>query len=218
MTQLEPSVTQRPLVVGVAGGSGSGKSRVVRELCTRFGLDMTTVVQHDAYYRDLSHLPPTARADKNFDHPDSLETELLSRHLRRLLDGKSVESPIYDFATHTRSMDFRRISPTPLVIVEGILVLVHKELRDLMDLRVFVHVNAEVRLARRVRRDTKDRGRTEASVLQQYERSVRPMHIEFVEPSRDYADITIEEGGLNIAAIDLLVEQIRSMIDASSTR
>ncbi len=203
----------RPVVLGVAGGSGSGKSTVVREVVRIIGEDAASVIHHDAYYRDLAHLPLDVRARVNFDHPDALETELVAEQLATLMSGGSVEVPTYDFSTHTRRRETVTVHPTPVVILDGILVLAHAELRDLMDLKVFVDTDADVRLIRRVRRDTEERGRTAASVIEQYERTVRPMHLQFVEPSRRYADMTIPEGGFNRVAVDLLVTRIRTLMN-----
>ena len=205
-------MTRRPVILGVAGGSGSGKSTVVREVVGILGQEAASVIRHDWYYRDLSHLTYEERSMVNFDHPDSLETELLAAHLGELLEGHGVDVPTYEFASHTRAQATLRIGPTPVVILDGILVLADSELRDLMDLSVFVDTEPDVRLMRRVRRDTVKRRRTAASVLDQYERTVRPMHLEFVEPSRRHADMTVPEGGYNSVAVDLLVTKVRGLV------
>ncbi len=202
----------RSLVVAVAGGSGSGKSTVVREVVRLLGTDTVSVIQHDAYYRDLSHLPFRERARTNFDHPDSLETELLVRHVSRLVAGEVVEVPTYDFATHTRLEGSRRVPPSPLVVLDGILVLADAGLRSLLDYSVFVHAEPEERLARRIERDTRDRGRSPESVLEQFERFVRPMHDHWVEPSRAHADMTILEGGHNREAVGRLVRTLSGLL------
>jgi len=206
----------RPVVLGVAGGSGSGKSTVVQEVVRIVGEDETSVIHHDAYYRDLAHLTPEERAHVNFDHPDSLETELLAGHLAELLAGHPAEVPTYDFALHVRRPETRHVRPTRLVILDGILVLAHSALRDLMELKVFVDTDPDVRLIRRLRRDISERGRTPTSVIDQYEETVRPMHLEFVEPSRRHADMTIPEGGYNRVAVDLLVNQLTQLIERRS--
>jgi len=201
-------VTQR-LILGVAGGSGSGKTTVVEELMRSLRPAPVSVIHHDSYYRDLVHLPLEERADVNFDHPDALETGLLVEHLARLRSGEPVEVPVYDFATHTRTDTVRLVEPTGVIIVDGILVLADPRLRDLMDIKVFVDTDADIRFIRRLRRDLRDRGRSLESVVDQYQRTVRPMHQEFVEGSRAFADIIIPEGGRNQVAIDLLVSRLR---------
>lgn len=202
----------RPVVLGVAGGSGSGKSTVVREVRRLLGKGVARVLHHDAYYRDLAHLAFEDRAQVNFDHPGSLETELMVRHVRDLLEGRSVEVPTYDFATHTRSAVTERLHPSPVLILDGILVLADARLRDTMDLKVFVDTEPDIRLLRRIRRDVVKRGRTADSVIAQYEATVRPMHLEFVEPSRRFADLVVPEGGYNRVAVDLVVSRIRALL------
>lgn len=200
------------MILGVAGGSGSGKSTVVRELVRSLGDDVASVIRHDWYYRDLVHLPFEERAAVNFDHPDSLETEMLVRHLRELLAGDAIHAPTYDFSSHTRGERKVTVKPTPVIVLDGILVLAHAELREIMELAVFVDTEPDVRLIRRMRRDTEKRGRTAESVVEQYEKTVRPMHLEFVEPSRRYADLTIHEGGFNRAAVDLVIDRVREIL------
>ncbi len=203
---------RRPVILGVAGGSGSGKSTVVRELVRSLGDDVASVIRHDWYYRDLVHLPFEERAAVNFDHPDSLETEMLVRHLRELLAGDAIHAPTYDFSSHTRGERTVTVKPTPVIVLDGILVLAHAELREVMELAVFVDTEPDVRLIRRMRRDTEKRGRTAESVVEQYEKTMRPMHLEFVEPSRRYADLTIHEGGFNRAAVDLVIDRVREIL------
>jgi uridine kinase len=198
----------RPVVMGVAGGSGSGKSTVVREVRRHFGADETSLVSHDAYYRNLAHMSFDDRVHVNFDHPESLETELFVEHVERLLRGDTVDVPVYDFATHTRRAETERLGPTPIIVLDGILVLADARLRSLMDLKVFVDTEPDVRLIRRIRRDTRKRGRSAASVIRQYEATVRPMHLEFVEPSKRYADLVVPEGGDNRVAVDLVVTRL----------
>ncbi|TVP47449.1 MAG: uridine kinase [Gemmatimonadales bacterium] len=204
--------TRRPVIVGVAGGSGSGKTTVVREILHRLRPDRVGVVHHDAYYRDFAHLPPDTRATINFDHPESLETELLESHLQALLRGESIEAPVYDFTTHTRSAETIRVGPTDVIIVDGILVLAEARLRQLMDIRIFVDTDADLRFVRRLSRDMGERGRTLDSVIRQYLESVRPMHLDFVEPSKRWADVIIPEGGENRVAIDMVVTKLASVL------
>lgn len=195
--------------LGVAGGSGSGKTTVVREIVRRLDPAPVSVIHHDAYYRDLGHLPWEERTRVNFDHPDALETDLLVEDLARLRAGETVDIPVYDFSTHTRTGRTRRVEAAPVVIVDGILVLADPDLRDAMDIKVFVQTEADIRFIRRLRRDMKDRGRSLESVVDQYLTTVRPMHLAFVEGSRSHADIIIPEGGRNRVAIDLLVSRLR---------
>lgn len=203
---------ERPrVVVGVAGGSASGKTAVVEELVRVLGEETATVVSHDAYYRDLSHMPLEERRRVNVDHPDSLETGLLVRHLEALLAGEPVEVPVYDYSTHVRRPYARSVEPSPVLLVEGILVLADARLRELMDLRVYVHVPERERLARRLERDVRLRGRTPESVRHDHEWRVQPMHRELVAPSRRFADVVVEEGGRNRAAIRTLAERIMEM-------
>ena len=202
----------RSILIGVAGGSGSGKTTVVRRIVDAIGPDDVMVLHHDSYYRDGSHLPPDERAAINYDHPDSLETELLIDHLRALLEGRAVRVPVYDFASHTRLDATRRVEPRPVVILDGILILWDRRLRELMDVKLFVDADADVRLERRLRRDMDERGRSPDSVLSQYMATVRPMHLEFVEPSKRYADVILPGGGHNQVGVDLLVATVRSAV------
>jgi len=199
----------RPVIIGLAGGSGSGKSTILRRLLEELGPERVSVLEHDAYYRDLDDIPFEDRLRINYDHPDSLETSLLVQHVERLLEGRAVDKPIYDFTKHTRSSRTVRIDPTPIIIVEGILVLAEPELTERMDIRLFVDTDDDIRLMRRIRRDMIERGRSLESVLDQYEATVRPMHIEFVEPSKRCADVIIPRGGHNEVAFDLVLSRIR---------
>ncbi len=201
----------RPVIIGVAGGSGSGKTTVVREIVSRLGSDDVALIQHDSYYRDRSELSPTERAKVNYDHPDSLETSLLVKDVRSLRDGHAVNVPVYDFSTHTRTTKVVPLVPRKVVIVEGILVLADPDLRAQMAMRVFVDTDPDIRMIRRLRRDMKERGRTLESVVTQYLESVRPMHLEFVEPSKRHAHIIIPEGGENFVAVEMLVARIHDM-------
>lgn len=199
-------------VLGIAGGSGSGKSTVMRRVIEAVGADNVSVLDHDRYYYDLRHLSVEERAQVNFDHPSSLETPLLCRHVDELLAGRAVEKPIYDFARHTRTSETERVEPRPLLIVEGILVLAEPDLVRRMDLRVFVDADDDIRLARRIRRDIGERGRTLESVLMQYETTVRPMHLAFVAPSRQAADLVIPRGGFNEIAISVLASHLQARV------
>jgi uridine kinase len=186
--------TRRPLVIGVAGGSGSGKTVITEAIIAAAAPSQVTLLQHDAYYRHRPDLTYAERSDVNYDHPDSLETDLLVAHVQALLDGRSAEVPVYDFATHLRTDETIPLTATEVILVEGILVLAEPRLRDLMDLKLFVDTDPDVRLARRARRDVAERGRSIESVLDQWEATVRPMYLEFVEPSRRHADLIIPEG------------------------
>jgi uridine kinase len=204
----------RPVVIGIAGGSGSGKTTVLRKIVEAFGPAYIAVLEHDAYYRDLSHLPFEERVQVNFDHPDALETELLRAHLDALLAGKPIEKPVYNFTTHTRAPYTIRVEPRPVIILEGILVLAEPLLRERMDIKLYVDAPDDVRLIRRIRRDMEERGRTIESILAQYERTVRPMHLEFVEPSKRLADVIIPGGGYNQVAIDMVLARIAALLEA----
>ncbi|MBI1795396.1 MAG: uridine kinase [Chloroflexi bacterium] len=197
-----------PLVIGIAGGSGSGKTTVAQEILNRVGPDRIAFLQHDSYYKDLSGLPPTQRAEINFDHPNSLETELLIEHIGSLRDGKPVEVPIYDFSTDSRTSQTFTVAPRPVILVEGILIFTEAALRELFDVKIFVDTDADLRFIRRLQRDLAERGRTTEAVIKQYKATVRPMHLEFVEPSKRYADVIIPEGGFNSAALDMVVARI----------
>ncbi len=201
-----------PLVIGIAGGSGSGKTTVAQEILNRVGADRIAYLQHDSYYKDLTGLPPTLRMNVNFDHPNSLETELLTKHVESLRDLQAVEVPIYDFATDSRTGQTFTVAPRRVILVEGILIFVEPELRKLFDVKIFVDTDADVRFIRRLYRDITERSRTTESVIKQYESTVRPMHLEFVEPSKRYADVIIPEGGYNVAALDMVVARIESLL------
>jgi uridine kinase len=204
----------KPVIIGVAGGTGSGKTTVVREIVRRLGPDEVAVVQHDSYYRDRSGISPAERARINYDHPDALETPLLVEHVRALRAGDSIAVPVYDFSTHTRTTEVVSLTPRKVVIVEGILVLAEPDLRDLMAMRVFVDTDADIRMIRRLRRDMRDRGRTLESVVEQYLETVRPMHLEFVEPSKRHAHVIVPEGGENDVAVEMLVARIQAIAAA----
>ena len=203
-----PDRSSQPLIIGVAGGSGSGKTTIAASVVEIVGPQHVALVPHDAYYRDQSALSLEERALINYDHPDSLETELLAEHLKRLRAGESIDRPVYDFSTHTRSEETVAVDPESVILVEGILVLAEPTLRDLMDLRVYVDTDADLRLLRRLRRDIVERQRSADSVLEQYEATVRPMHIQFVEPSKRFADIIVPEG-YNPSAVGTVSSMIR---------
>lgn len=203
-----------PIVIGVCGGTGSGKTTVVQVILERVGAERIAYIQHDSYYRDQSHLPLEERARVNYDHPDSLETELLVKHVRQLLAGQAVEVPVYDFTTHTRTKRTHRVEPRRVILVEGILIFAEPELRDLMDVKIYVDTDADIRFIRRLQRDIAERGRTMESVIEQYLTTVRPMHLEFVEPSKRYADVIIPEGGFNVVALDMVVARVQGLLES----
>jgi uridine kinase len=201
-----------PVIIGIAGGTGSGKTTVARAIYDRVGRDRIEWISHDSYYRNFDGFTPEERHKINFDHPDSLETELLTRHLDVLAKGSSVEVPVYDFATHSRKTDTQRVEPRKVIIVEGILVLAEPELRKRIDIKLFVDTPADIRFVRRLLRDIESRGRSLASVVDQYMTTVRPMHEEFVEPSKRYADLIIPEGGENQLALDAIISRVESLL------
>lgn len=202
----------RPVIIGIAGGTGSGKTTVARAIYDRVGKDRIEWIAHDSYYRNFEGLSPNEKHHINFDHPDSLETELLVRHLDVLAKGSSVEVPCYDFTSHSRKSDTQRVEPRRVIIVEGILVLAEAELRKRIDIKLFVDTPADIRFVRRLVRDIKSRGRTLESVVDQYVNTVRPMHEEFVEPSKRYADLIIPEGGENQVAIDAIIARVEGLV------
>jgi len=202
----------RPVIIGIAGGTGSGKTTVARAIYDRVGKDKIEWISHDSYYRDFDGLSVEERHHINFDHPDSLESELLARHLDVLVKGSSVEIPIYDFTTHSRKTETQRVESRKVIIVEGILVMYEPELRKRIDIKLFVDTPADIRFVRRLMRDIKTRGRTVESVIEQYVTTVRPMHEEFVEPSKRYADLIIPEGGENLVAIDAIIARVEGLL------
>lgn len=201
-----------PLVIGVAGGSGSGKTTVTKAILHRVSQEHVALLSHDWYYKDLSHLPLADRAKVNFDHPDAFDNELYLSHLDALISGQSVEVPTYDFATYARKPEVLIVQPQPVILVEGILIFADAALRERMSIKLFVDAESDLRIIRRIERDTLSRGRTVQSVIDQYMRTVRPMHLEFVEPSKRYADVIIPNGGLNAIAIDIVVARIEDII------
>ena len=206
----------RPLVIGLAGGTGCGKTSVANKILERLDKDHVVVIQHDSYYKDLEKQGGLAPDKINFDHPDSLETDLLIQHLQQLSERKTIYQPIYNFATHRRMIETQQIVPKDIIIVDGILIFVEKRLRELMDIKIFVDTDADERLIRRMRRDILERGRSIETVMNQYLSTVKPMHLEFVEPSKHWADIIIPRGADNLVAIDMVVTKIKSMIAAKS--
>lgn len=206
------------VVIGIAGGSGSGKTTVLRRVMERFGPRRIALLDHDAYYRDLAHLEPEQRARFNFDHPDALETDLMVDHLDRLLAGEPVEKPTYSFATHSRLPETETVEPRSVILVDGILVLAERALRERMDVKLYVDAAPDVRLMRRIERDLHERGRSIESVLEQYRRTVRPMHLEFVEPSKRHADVIIPRGGRNEVAIDMVLARVQSLLHLDGGR
>jgi len=200
------------ILIGIAGGSGSGKTLVARTILRELGSDRVVVIDQDSYYKNLEDIPLRDRDTRNFDHPDAFDNELLKRHVRDLLEGRSIDQPIYDYAQHRRLPETRTVGEHIVIVLEGILIYVDPELRDLMDIKLFVDADADVRFIRRLRRDLVERGRSVDSVIRQYEESVRPMHVQFVEPSKRYADVIIPQGGHNKVAIDLVKTKIRDLL------
>lgn len=214
---MSAQTLQRPVTIGVAGGTGSGKTTVSNQLLERVGSKHIAYLPHDAYYKELHHLSPEERNRINFDHPDSLDTALLVEHIKALQNYQSVEIPVYDFTQDRRLEKTISVGPQPIILVEGILIFVEPELRDLLDIKIFVDTDADIRFIRRLKRDMEERGRTAESVINQYLSTVRPMHLKFVEPSKRYADVIIPEGGFNLVAIDMIADRIRSMLAADRT-
>lgn len=201
-----------PLVIGIAGGSGSGKTTVAQELLRRVGADRIAYLQHDSYYKDLRMLPSSQHSEINFDHPNALETELLIEHIIALREFRPIHVPIYDFSTDTRKAETFTVRPSNVILVEGILLYVEPDLRKMFDVKIFVDADADIRFIRRLHRDLTERGRSTESVIEQYYATVRPMHLEFVEPSKRYADVIIPEGGHNVAALDMVTARIELLL------
>ena len=200
------------MIIGICGGTGSGKTTIARKIVEDVGLTDVVLVEQDSYYRNLADMPLDERHQANFDHPDSIDSEMLMNHLKRLKNGQSIEMPIYDFKSHTRSPETEHIDPKPIVIVEGILIFSESRVRDLLDVRVFVDTPDDIRFIRRLQRDINERGRTVESVIKQYFATVRPMHFDFVEPSKRHADIIIPEGGQPHVGIDMLCGLVREKL------
>jgi len=206
------SKNKRPLVIGIAGGSGSGKTTLAQAILDEIGPEKIAFLPHDAYYRNQDHLTFEERVKVNYDHPDSLETELLIKHLKALITGQPIEMPVYDFRLHSRSQETRNIQPRSIILVEGILILYEKVLRQYFDVKLFVDADPDIRFIRRLERDITERGRSVESVINQYLGTVRPMHLEFVEASKRYADIIIPEGGMNVVALDMVIARLTSLL------
>jgi uridine kinase len=204
-----------PVLIGVAGGTGSGKTTVAHEILKRAGTAQISLIQHDAYYKDLGDLAPAQRAMRNFDHPDALDNVLLITHLQEMKAGRAIEMPVYDFTTHTRTAETRRLEPHRIILLEGILIFADEELRRLMDVKIYVDTDPDIRFVRRLQRDIAERGRTMDSVIHQYLATVRPMHREFVEPSKRYADVIIPEGGFNEVAVDMIAARIKALLEGA---
>ncbi|CAN5898515.1 uridine kinase [soil metagenome] len=202
----------KPFMIGIAGGTGSGKTTVARRIYESLHLDSAVFLDQDSYYRELDHLPLEERRTINFDHPDSLDNDLLVEQLQRLVASEAIEKPLYDFAAHTRAPETQRVEPRDVILVEGILLFVDARLRELFDLKIFVDTEADVRFIRRLRRDLELRGRTIDSVIDQYLTTVRPMHYEFVEPSKRYADIILPRGGSNAPGIEVITARLRERL------
>ena len=200
------------LVIGIAGGTGSGNTTLMKRLVEQFG-DVVSVLSHDNYYRRLDHLAFEERCKVNYDEPNALETELMCQHLQQLREGKGIDCPVYDFSQHNRSDDTVHIEPRQVIIVEGILIFENEQLRDLMDIRIFVDTDADIRLCRRIKRDVNKRGRSMESVIEQYQTTVKPMHDKYVEPSKKYAHIVVPEGGKNLVALDMIMGRIRRHLE-----
>jgi uridine kinase len=203
----------KPIVIGVAGGTSAGKTTVALTLLDRVGRERVAFIQHDAYYRDLGDVAAVERARVNYDHPDSLETELLVSHIRSLVKGNAIESPLYDFNTHSRQQCVRHVEPKKVILVEGLLIFADRALRDLMDIKIYVDADPDLRFIRRLQRDIVERSRTPESIIEQYLTTVRPMHLEFIEPSKRYADVIIPQGGFNTIALDMIVARVEKLLE-----
>jgi len=200
------------LVIGIAGGTGSGKTTVANVILSRVGKERIAYLPHDAYYRDLHDLPEEQRKTINFDHPDSLESELMAEHIRQLKDWQAVEIPVYDFSLNTRTEKTIHVDAKPVIVVEGILIFSDEVLRNMFDVKIFVDTDPDIRFIRRLQRDIAERGRTTDMVIQQYLSTVRPMHLDFVEPSKRYAHVIVPEGGLNAVAMDMIIARIEALL------
>lgn len=201
-----------PVALGVAGGTGSGKTTVAEAILRAVGGERIAYIAHDSYYRDIDWASETELLHHNFDHPDALETELLIEHLRQLKAGSAIEVPIYDFVRHRRTPETRRVEPCPVLLVEGILIFDDPELRDLLDFKIFVDTDPDVRLIRRIRRDIRERGRQLDDIVRQYLETVRPMHLEFAEPSKRWADVVVPEGGENRVAVEMVIARVEQLL------
>ena len=203
---------QKPLIIGICGGTGAGKTTITNRITQALSVANVIILEQDNYYKDFPDLSLAERTKQNFDHPDSIDTALLTEHLKKLRSGEAIERPIYDFTYYRRLPETVRVEPRAATILEGILIFESKPLRELMDIKIFVDTDADLRFIRRLVRDIRERGRTMDSVIEQYRTTVRPMHMEFVEPSKRYADVIIPEGGQNEVGIDLVIQKIRSLV------
>jgi len=209
----EAGYKKKPLVIGIAGGTGSGKSTVARAILESIPESNVAIIEQDCYYKDQSHLPPEERVNVNYDHPLAFDTDLLIEHIEKLINGQAIEKPQYDFTVHNRKRKSLRVEPRNIIIVEGILILDVPRLRELMDIKIFVDTDADVRIIRRIERDMRERGRSLESIINQYINVVKPAHNEFCEPTKRYADIIIPEGGYNKVAVDIMVTKVKSIIE-----
>lgn len=205
-------MTGRRILIGIGGGSGSGKTLVARTIVRELGSDRVVIIDQDSYYRNLEDIPLRDRETRNFDHPDAFDGDLLKRHVRELLAGRPIAQPVYDYTEHRRLIETRHVGEHDIIVLEGILIFTDPELVALMDIKLFIDADPDVRFIRRLRRDLIERGRTADSIIRQYEESVRPMHLQFVEPSKRHADVIIPEGGHNKVAIDLMKSMIRELL------
>ncbi|MEG0641806.1 MAG: uridine kinase [Clostridium sp.] len=206
----------RPILIGITGGTGSGKSTVANEIYNSLPSANICMIQQDSYYKDQTSLSTDERIKINYDHPDAFDTDLLLEHLKMLMNGEAINKPIYDFSIHNRIKETQIITPCEIIIVEGLMVLVEKKVRDILDIKIFVDTDSDLRIVRRIKRDIEERGRTLDSVIEQYINSVRPMHLEFIEPTKRYADVIIPEGGYNKVAIDIMKARLKQIITESA--
>lgn len=202
----------KPIIIGIAGGTGSGKSTVAHEIYESLPSGSISMIEQDSYYKDQSHLSYEERVKTNYDHPDAFDTKLMLEHIKKLQAGIAIDKPMYDFEVHNRKKETVRVEPKDIIIIEGIMILVEAEIREMMDIKLFVDTDADVRIIRRITRDIKERGRTIDSVIEQYINVVRPMHLEFVEPTKRYADVIIPEGGYNKVAIDIMIAKVKEIV------
>lgn len=201
----------RPILIGITGGTGSGKSTVTHEIYKSLADESIAIIEQDSYYKDQSDMPFEERVKTNYDHPDAFDTKLMIEHLHSLLEGKAIDKPSYDFSVHNRKKETVKVYPKDIIILEGLMILTEPEVRNMLDIKIFVDTDADVRIVRRIQRDIEERGRTIDSVINQYINVVRPMHLEFIEPTKRYADIIIPEGGYNRVAIDIMIARIKEL-------
>jgi uridine kinase len=202
----------KPIIIGIAGGTGSGKSTVAQEIYKSLPAGSIAMIEQDSYYKDQSNITFEERINTNYDHPDAFDTKLLIKHLKMLLNGEAIDKPLYDFEIHNRKKETVTVEPKDIIILEGIMILVEAEIRKMLDIKLFVDTDSDIRIIRRIKRDIKERGRTIDSVIEQYTNVVRPMHLEFVEPTKRYADIIIPEGGYNKVAVDIMIAKVKEIV------